>query len=169
MIKKREVKPYIEVKAKLGFSSDAWERLTGHVRNYYELDELWQGGNPNHKHHSNLYFKKNGKTILTLCLREGFFIVYVVFGKEERERFEATRGMFEGVIYNKYDNAEIYHDGKWLAFDVKKDEKSESLIDDIFQLIQIKLKPNRTIVSKSTMSGQLDLGLSKQEITNILN
>jgi len=162
---KNTIKPYGEVEAKLGKASGAWEKLTAHIRYNYELDELWQEGNPNHKHHSNLLFKRGGKTLITLCIREGYFIACVVLGKDEREKFDAERKSFEEVICKEYDNTEILHDGKWLGFDVK----DESPVDGIFRLIQIKSKPNRKAAPQNLEKcGRLDIGLSKQEITNII-
>ena len=163
----KPTKLYSEVKAKLGQAAAAWEKLTGYVRYYYEMDELWEPGNPAHKHHSNLRFRRGGKTLITLCIREGYFIVAVVLGKEERETFDEMRGSFSEAIRNEYDNTEIFHDGKWMGFDVKDD----SLIDDIIKLLPIKRKPNRKALpaAKSINEcGQLDIGLSSQEITKIL-
>ena len=55
-----KTKPYMEVKELLGSSISAFEKLAGHIRFYYEMDEIWWAGNPNHKHHSNLTFKRGG-------------------------------------------------------------------------------------------------------------
>ena len=161
----KKIKPYSEVKAKLGQSITAWEKLTGHIRFYYEMDELWEEGNPTHKHHSNLRFRRGGKTLITLCIREGYFIAAIVLGKEERERFEEQRKNFGEAVRREYDDTKVFHDGKWLGFDVH----DESLIDDIINLLQIKRKLNRKILPKSLENcGRLDIGLSHQEITNIL-
>ena len=101
----KKIKPYSEVEAKLGQTSTAWEKLTGHIRFYYEMDELWEEGNPTHKHHSNLRFRRGGKTLLTLCIREGYFKVAIVLGKEEREKFEQQREIFgETVCNNEVEN-----------------------------------------------------------------
>jgi len=162
---KNTIKPYSEVKKKLGKANVAWEKLTGHIRFYYEMDELWEEGNPAHKHHSNLRFRRGGKTLITLCIREGYFIAAVVLGKEERDKFEQQRKEYGKKICKEYDNAEILHDGKWLGFDIN----DESLINDIIRLLEIKRKPNRKIMPKSLKDcGRLDIGLSNKEITNII-
>ncbi|MCL2289421.1 MAG: DUF3788 domain-containing protein [Bacteroidetes bacterium] len=164
-MKANKIKPYSEVEAKLGQASTAWAKLTGHIRFYYEMDELWEEGNPTHKHHSNLRFRRGGKTLITLCIREGYFIAAIVLGKEEREKFEEQRKKFGEAVRKEYDDTEVFHDGKWLGFDVY----DESLIDDIINLLQIKRKPNRKVLPKSLEScGRLDIGLSHQEITSIL-
>jgi hypothetical protein len=161
----RAVKPYEQVKSILGNASSAWEKLAGHVRFYYAMDEKWVEGNPTHKHYNNLYFQRGGKTLVTLCIREGYFIVSVVLGKEEREKFDAQRETFGEAVCKEYDESETYHDGKWLGFKVY----DESLIDDIIRLLQIKRKPNRKILPKTLdKCGCLDLGLSHGDITSRL-
>jgi len=160
-----KIKPYSEVEAKLGKASGAWEKLTGHIRYHYEMDEIWQEGNPNHKHHSNLLFRRGGKTLITLCIREGYFIACVVFGKDEREKFEEQRKSFGEAVCKEYDSAEVYHDGKWLGFEIH----DELLIDDIIRLIKIKRKPNRKVMPKNLEEcGRLDIGLSHFDITKII-
>jgi len=161
----RAVKPYGQVKAMLGEASRAWEKLVGHIRFYYVMDELWEEGNPNHKHYNNLRFRRGGKTLITLCIREGYFIACVVLGKEEREKFDEQRETFGEAVCKIYDETHTYHDGKWLAFDVY----NESLIKDIIRLFPVKRKPNRKTLPESLEKcGCLDLGLSHEAITHCL-
>ena len=159
----RAIKPYEQVKVMLGEASSAWEKLTGHIRFHYIMDELWEEGNPNHKHYNNLRFRRGGKTLTTLCIREGYFITCVVLGKDEREKFDQQRESFGEAICIKYDETQTYHDGKWLGFDVRDD----FLIDDIIRLLHIKRKPNRKILPESLEKcGCLDIGLTHEDITN---
>jgi len=159
----RPTKPYNEVKAILGSASPAWEKLTGHIRFHYTMDEIWAEGNSNHKHYNNLYFKRGGKTLVTFAIREGYFIVCVVLGKAEREKFEEQRGTFGEMACKIYDETHTYHDGKWLGFDVY----DESLIDDIIRLLPIKRKPNRKVLPDNLEKcGCLDIGLSHEDITS---
>jgi len=161
----QSTKPYKEVETMLGTASPAWEKLVEHIRFYYIMDELWEPGNPNHKHYNNLRFRRGGKTLITLCLREGYFIACVVLGKEEREKFDEQREAFGEDVRKAYDEAHIYHDGKWLGFDVR----DESLIDDIIRLLPLKRKPNRKVLPESAKQcGRLDLGLSHADITDYL-
>jgi len=161
----RAIKSYEQVKAMLGSASSAWGKIVGHIRFYYVMDELWNEGNPTHKHYNNLYFRCGGKTLATLCIREGYFIVSIVFGKDEREKFEKQREAFNDIICRVYDEEEVLHDGKWLGFDVR----DESLADDIIRLLPIKRKPNRKTLPESLEKCScLDLGLSHEDITNYL-
>ena len=158
----RAIKSYEQVKAMLGSASSAWGKIVGHIRFYYVMDELWNEGNPTHKHYNNLRFRRGGKTLVTLCLREGYFIACVVLGKEERGKFDEQREVFGEAVCKEYDEAETYHDGKWLGFDVR----DESLIDDIIRLLHIKRKPNRKVLPESLEKcGRCDLGLSHEDIT----
>ena len=160
-----KTKAYSEVAAKLGSASSAFEKLSAHIRFYYELDEDWQEGNPTHKHHSTLRFRRGGKTLITLGLREGYFLAAIVMGKDERAKFEEQRKDFGEAICREYDLAEVLHDGKWLGFEIHNEE----LIEDIIKLLPIKLKPNRKVLPKNLEScGKLEIGLLHTEITKIL-
>ncbi|MCL2275637.1 MAG: DUF3788 domain-containing protein [Defluviitaleaceae bacterium] len=159
----RPTKPYKEVKNLLGNAAPAWEKLVGYIRYYYELDEIWAEGKPTQKHYNNLFFKRSGKALISCHLRDGHFLVCVVLGKTEREKFDARRNDFSETVCKEYDATEALHDGKWLGFTVKDD----SLHDDFIRLMHIKRKPNRKVASDKTLAqcGRLDIGLSYSEIT----
>ena len=161
----RAIKSYEQVKEMLGNASPAWEKLVGHIRFFYVMDELWKEGKPTHKNYNNLFIRRGGKSFIILALREGYFIAGVVLGKDEREKFDEQRETFGEAVCKEYDDAHTYHDGKWLAFEVR----DESLIDDIIRLLHIKRKPNRKILPESLEKcGCLDLGLSHEDITNYI-
>ena len=161
----RAIKPYEQVEAMLGDASTAWEKLVGQIRFYYVMDEKWEEGKPTHKYHNNLYIRRSGKSLIILSIREGYFIAGIVLGKEEREKFDKQRETFGEAVCQEYDEADTYHDGKWLAFEVR----DEALIDDIVRLLHIKRKPNRKILpERLERCGRLDLGLSHEDITNCL-
>jgi hypothetical protein len=158
----RPTKSYNEIKAMLGTAGVAWEKLVGHIRYYYEADEIWAEGKPTHRHFNNLYFKRGGKPLITLCLREGFFMVSITLGKNERDKFDAQRENFSEATRRLYDKTDILHDGMWLGFEVRDD----SLNDDFIKLMQIKRKPNRKILPESMEKCTcLDIGMSHEDIT----
>ena len=161
----RAIKAYSEVKAMLGNASPAWEKLVGHIRFYYVMDEKWVEGKPTHKNYNNLFIRRGGKSFVILGIREGYFIAAIVLGKDERAKFDEQRETFGEAVCKEYDEAETYHDGKWLGFDVS----DESLVDDIIRLLHLKRKPNRKILPESLEKcARLDLGLSHADITNCL-
>lgn len=158
----RSTKPYSEVKALLGNATVAWEKLTSHIRYYYEIDEIWAEGKPTHKHRNILYFKRSGKSLIILALRDGYFEACIVLGKAERDKFDMQRDTFGEAVLKLYDETEILHDGMWLNFDIF----DSSLVDDFIRLVGIKRKPNRKVLPDSMEKcGQLDIGLSHSEIT----
>ncbi len=107
------------------------------MRGKYCLDEIGDGKNE-------LKFKQGQKTILTIYIHNDKFTYLVIFGKKEREIFEATRNDFSQFILNYYDNSKTFHDGKWMFIDVTTLEQ----LEEIKKLIQIKKKPNRKPFSK---------------------
>ena len=103
--------------------------------------------------------------MITLFLREGFFIVSVTLGAKERDKFEEQRDTFGATVCKEYDESKTLHDGKWLGFEVRDD----LLIDDIIRLLPIKRKPNRKFLPENMEKcGQLDIGLSHEQITSFL-
>ena len=102
------------------------------MRGKYCLDEIGDGKDE-------LKFKQGAKTILTVYIKEECFTFLIIFGKKEREQFEAVREDFSPWILKVYDDAQTYHDGKWMFIDVNEPER----LAEIKRLILIKKKPNR--------------------------
>ena len=162
----RAIKPYEQVKTMLKSASPAWEKLLGHIRYYYIMDEQWAEGKPTHKHYNNLFVRRSGKSFIMFAIREGYFKVCVVLGKNERDKFDQARDTFSEAVCKVYDQAETLHDGKWLGFDMYDD----TLINDIIHLLHIKRKPNRKILPQLTEDkcGCLDIGLSHEDISKLV-
>ena len=102
------------------------------MRGRYALDELGNGKDE-------LKFRRGGKTVLTIYIRDGRYDFLVIFGKAEREAFEAERAAFPQAIQDVYDSSKTYHDGKWMTIPVADMETLEA----VKGLIMIKKKPNR--------------------------
>ena len=137
-----EIKNFNEVEAQLKKSSEAWIKIVGYIRSNYIMDEIWDGNNE-------LKFRHSAKTLATLYIKEGYFTVLIIFGKNEREAFELSQNEYSEYILNYYNNSRTYHDGKWMFIDIH-----DSLhIKEIINLIKIKKKPNRKIedLSSATM------------------
>lgn len=107
------------------------------MRGNYCLDEIGDGKDE-------LKFKKGKRTILTIYIHEDRFTFLIIFGKKEREQFEARKGEFSRGLCECYDNSPTYHDGKWMFLDVVSLEQ----LEEIKLLIQIKRKPDRKPFSK---------------------
>ncbi len=63
----------------------------------------------------------------------------VIFGKAEREKFEAEREGYSETVQMLYDDATTYHDGKWIMFELI----DTALFADIEKLLRIKRKANK--------------------------
>ena len=63
----------------------------------------------------------------------------VILGRAERLKFEADRERYTEEVQKVYDEAQTYHDGKWLMFE----PTDTSLFDDFMGLLRIKRRPNR--------------------------
>ena len=63
----------------------------------------------------------------------------VIFGKDERTKFEEERDCYSKETQTVYDKAQTYHDGKWMMFE----PTDTALFDDFIRLLHIKRKPNR--------------------------
>ncbi len=63
----------------------------------------------------------------------------IIFGKDERARFDAIRDTLSNAVCRQYDKAKIYRDGKWVMFE----PVNTADFDDYMKLLAIKRKPNR--------------------------
>ena len=84
-------------------------------------------------------YRRGGKTLCALYARENCIGFMVVFGQEERAKFEASRDGYSKETQKVYDEAQTYRDGKWIMFE----PKDTSLFDDFIKILSIKRKPNK--------------------------
>lgn len=84
-------------------------------------------------------YRRGGKTLCALYARENRIGFLLVFGKDEREKFEADRNSYTKETQAVYDKAQTYHDGKWMMFA----PTDTSLFGDFLKLLRIKRKPNK--------------------------
>ena len=110
------------------------------MRGKYRLDEMVA------KHYDIdcLKFRQGKRTILTICIYEDHFGFLIIYGKKEREKFEACIDEFPQEIQDLYKGSRVYHDGVWLMIDVDNLEKLET----VKKMILIKKKPNRKPLPK---------------------
>lgn len=111
------------------------EEIMRFMRGKYLLDEVLG----KHYEADCLRFRQGKRTILSIIINEDHYGFLVIFGKAEREKFEARRDEFPRYIVDIYDKTRTYHDGKWLLIPVN----SLETLEDVKKLILIKKKPNR--------------------------
>lgn len=107
------------------------------MRGKYRLDEIGDGKDE-------LKFRQGQKTVLTVYTHEDRFTFLIIFGRKEREIFEAQIDGCSDYMRDYYNNSKTYHDGKWMFIDVTAMEQ----LDEVKKLIEIKRKPNRKPFSK---------------------
>lgn len=91
-----------------------------------------------------LRFRQGKKTIFAINIHKDHYDFQIIFGKAEREKFEAQRSEFPKAIQDLYDSERTLHDGKWMLIQVDNMESFEV----VKKLILIKKKPNRKPLSK---------------------
>ena len=116
---------------------ELWNELRALIEEKYDMDCLWNDGGKKWRYECK--YRRGGKTLCALYARENGIGFMIVFGKDERLKFERARSGFSGEVRDTYDNAHTYHDGKWIMFDLKND----SLFGDFLRLMAIKRKPNK--------------------------
>ena len=102
------------------------------MRGKYALDEVSDGKDE-------LKFRRGGRTVLTIYIRDDRYDFLIIFGKVERTEFEAQQTEFSPAIRALYDAARTYHDGKWMMISVR----DLATLNEVKRLIMIKKKPNR--------------------------
>ncbi|SCZ04527.1 DUF3788 domain-containing protein [Alkaliphilus peptidifermentans] len=116
---------------------EVWRDIVDFVEKNYNYETVWNKYKKTGKYE--LKFRRSGKTLCSLYPQTDSIEVLIVFGKKEREKFEASRNDFSEGINSLYDNTHQYHDGKWMYINLKDEE----LVDDIKRLIIIKKEPNK--------------------------
>ncbi len=114
-----------------------WQELCAMIDEKYDMDHLWNKGYKawiyEYKYH------RGGKTLCALYVKENCIGFMIIFGKDERMKFETSRENYSESVQKIYDNAKTYHDGKWVMFE----PVDSSMFNDFIHLLGIKRRPNR--------------------------
>lgn len=116
---------------------EVWTKLRDLIESKYDLEPLWNSGGK--KWTYEYKYRKGGKSLCALYAKENVFGFMIIFGKDERAKFEASRNDFSFQVQKIYDEATTYHDGKWMMFELT----DTSLFLDMEKLLLIKRKPNK--------------------------
>lgn len=103
----------------------------------YDMDKAWNNGGK--KWTYEYKFRKSGKTLCAFYFKENTLGFMIIFGKDERTKVEEIRNELSSDVLEAYDNAQTFHDGKWVMLDVT----DYSILEDLKKLLFIKRKPNR--------------------------
>lgn len=116
---------------------EVWESLCSVIDEKYEMEQLWNTGGK--KWTYEYKYRRGGKTLCCLYAKNHCVGFLVIFGKEERVKFEEIRGTLSSAVCRQYDEAKTYHDGKWVMFE----PTDTAEFDDYMKLLAVKRKPNR--------------------------
>ena len=116
---------------------DVWNKLCALIDQRYEMERLWNKGGKAWTYEYK--YRRGGKMLCALYARENCIGFMMIFGKEERAKFETERNRYSEQAQRIYDEAKTYRDGKWVMFE----PTDTSMFDDFVQLLNIKRKPNK--------------------------
>ena len=116
---------------------DVWNKLCALIDEKYEMERLWNKGGKAWTYEYK--YRRSGKTLCALYAREKCIGFMIIFGKDERARFEAERNDYSQQVQKIYDEAQTYRDGKWVMFE----PTDTSMFQDFIKLLSIKRKPNK--------------------------
>jgi len=114
-----------------------WLKMTELIESKYEMERLWNHGGK--KWIYEYKYRRGGKSLCALYAKENMIGFMIIFGKNERAKFEGNRGDYSIEVQRIYDESTTYHDGKWMMFELM----DTSLFPDIEKLLWIKRKPNK--------------------------
>ena len=117
--------------------SKVWHALCTTIEEKYEMDRAWNAGGKNWTYEYK--YRRGGKTLCALYAKDDCIGFMIIFGKDERARFEDIRDSLSDSVCRQYDEAKTYRDGKWVMFE----PTDASEFDDYMRLLAIKRKPNR--------------------------
>lgn len=116
---------------------DIWQELCAIIDEKYDMERLWNNGGKAWAYEYK--YRRGGKTLCSLYAKENCIGFMIIFGKDERAKFEASRENYSESIQKIYDEAKTYHDGKWVIFE----PVDTSMFNDFIQLLSIKRKSNK--------------------------
>lgn len=111
--------------------------IVSEITMLYDMEQVWNNGGK--KWNYEYKFRKSGKTLCAFYFRENTLGFMIIFGKNERAKVEEIRNELSSDVMETYDNAQIFHDGKWVMFDIA----DYQILEDLKKLLIIKRKPNR--------------------------
>ena len=116
---------------------DVWNKLCALIDEKYEMEHLWNKGGKAWTYEYK--YRRGGKTLCALYAREKCIGFMIIFGKDERAKFEAERNDYSQQVQQIYDESKTYRDGKWVMFE----PTDTSMFQDFIKLLSIKRKPNK--------------------------
>lgn len=83
----------------------------------------------------NVKYKKSGKSLCTIYLREQYFTVLVVIGRKEKERAEELLLTCAPVLQQIYEETKEGNGQRWMMIDL---EDADEVYHDVLRLIELR-------------------------------
>jgi len=112
-----------------------WTAIVAKIDAVYDMEKEWDKGGKESKYI--LRFRRGGKTLVSLFPKESGIGILVIYGKDERSKFEAQQADFSSKVVSGYMSAKTYHDGKWITYYLP----DEDVFNDLLPMLAIKRKP----------------------------
>ena len=122
-----EIAAYVQNPVFPGFCAELMERYGCREAIEYSACGLEPGWN--------VKFKKSGRSLCTIYLRESYFTAMVVVGRKEQEAVEAALPQATGRLRAVYQQTRACNGQRWLMLDL---EDQDGLYQDVLRLIQIR-------------------------------
>ena len=116
---------------------DVWQALCSAIDEKYDMERIWNAGGKRWTYEYK--YRRGGKTLCSLYAKNNCVGFMIIFGKDERAKFEDIRETVSDTVCKQYDEAQTYRDGKWVMFE----PADTTEFDDYMKLLAIKRKPNR--------------------------
>ena len=131
-IKKEELEKLVGVN-----KVNIFYNFVNEIAKLYDMEQIWNNGGK--KWSYEYKFRKGGKTLCAFYFKENTLGFMIIFGKDDRNKVEKIKNELSSDVLEIYDNAQTYHDGKWVMFNIT----DNSILEDLKKLLFIKRKPNR--------------------------
>jgi hypothetical protein len=116
---------------------DVWQALCSSIDEKYDMERIWNAGGKRWTYEYK--YRRGGKTLCSLYAKNNCVGFMIIFGKDERAKFEDIRETVSDTVCKQYDEAQTYRDGKWVMFE----PADTTEFDDYMKLLAVKRKPNR--------------------------
>ena len=116
---------------------EVWQTLCSAIDEKYDMERVWNTGGKNWTYEYK--YRRGGKTLCCLYAKRNCIGFMIILGKDERVKFEDIRDTLSTAVCRQYDEAKIYHDGKWVMFEPTNTVE----FDDYLKLLSLKRRPNR--------------------------
>ncbi|MCR2022539.1 DUF3788 domain-containing protein, partial [Blautia pseudococcoides] len=94
---------------------EVWQALCLAIDKKYDMDRVWNTGGKQWDYEYK--YRRGGKTLCCLYAKSNCIGFMIIFGKDERIKFEDIRGTLSDAVCRQYDEAKTYRDGKWVMFE----------------------------------------------------